>query len=72
MRGTNRIYLAATQHVGRFEKAGPMRCFACGQPFLQREGRLQAPLAKDGQLYCYGTTCENDALEAGSIFGEGS
>jgi hypothetical protein len=53
-------------------EAGPIRCHACGQPFLRRDRRVEAQLGKDGQLYCYGTTCEVDTLEAGSITGERS
>jgi hypothetical protein len=46
--------------------SGPTRCFACGQPFPQREGRVEARVGAD-DLYCYGTTCEADALEARSL-----
>ncbi len=43
---------------------GPTRCAACHQPFPQRDNCVQAQLGKDGKLYCYDTTCEQDALEA--------
>ena len=47
--------------------AGPLRCKGCGQPLPYRHRRLEAQLGADGQLYCLGTTCEADALEAGSV-----
>lgn len=42
----------------------PKSCWGCGQPFPIREGRTEAQIGQDGRLYCYGTTCEDDALEA--------
>jgi hypothetical protein len=46
---------------------GPTSCFGCGQPFPQRDGRVEARVGADGHLYCYGTTCEADALESRSL-----
>jgi hypothetical protein len=43
---------------------GPSKCFGCGNPFPHRENRIEAQVGADGNLYCYGTTCEPDALEA--------
>lgn len=44
----------------------PKACAGCGQPFPIREGRVEAQVGHDTQLYCYGTTCQDDALEAAS------
>jgi hypothetical protein len=43
---------------------GPSTCAACNQLFPHRDNRVQAQIGKDGKLYCYDTTCEQDALEA--------
>ena len=43
---------------------GPTNCAGCGQPFPHRERRIEAQVGRDKQLYCYGTTCEDDALAA--------
>lgn len=42
----------------------PKACAGCGQPFPIREGRVEAQVGQDTLLYCYGTTCQDDALEA--------
>lgn len=42
----------------------PKACAGCGQPFPIREGRVEAIVGLDTRLYCYGTTCQDDALEA--------
>lgn len=42
----------------------PKWCAGCGQPFPIREGRVEAQVGQDTKLYCYGTTCEADTLEA--------
>lgn len=42
----------------------PKLCAGCGQPFPIRDGRVEAQVGQDTKLYCYGTTCENDSLEA--------
>jgi hypothetical protein len=46
---------------------GPSECFGCGNPFPHHENRLEAQVGHDGNLYCYGTTCEADALEAKAL-----
>jgi hypothetical protein len=43
---------------------GPKLCAGCGQPFIIRGGRDEAIVGQNNQLYCFGTTCEADALEA--------
>lgn len=45
----------------------PKLCAGCGQPFPIREGRVEAIVGHDTQLYCYGGTCEQDSLEAASL-----
>ena len=42
-------------------------CAHCSQPFPHREDRMEAQVGGDGQLYCYGTTCEQVALEAAVV-----
>jgi hypothetical protein len=46
---------------------GPSTCAGCGQPFPHKERRIEAQVGSDGNLYCYGTTCESDVLEAASL-----
>jgi len=45
----------------------PKSCWACGHPFPIHQGRVEAQIGNDGRLYCYGTTCQDDALEAQSV-----
>ncbi len=40
----------------------PRTCWGCGNPFVVRNGRSEAIVGFDGQLYCYGTGCGEDAL----------
>ena len=40
----------------------PKTCRGCGNPFVIRNGRSQAIVGLDGQLYCYGTACGDDEL----------
>lgn len=40
----------------------PKTCAGCGQPFVVREGCSEAIVGRDGQLYCYATGCENEAV----------
>src|SRR5580704_3304045 len=39
-------------------------CAHCSQPFPRCEDRTEAQVGGDTRLYCHGTTCEQDALEA--------
>jgi hypothetical protein len=39
-------------------------CAGCGQPFPVNDGKAEAKRGADSQLYCYGLTCEDDALVA--------
>lgn len=43
---------------------GPSHCVGCGNSFPRREKRIEAQVGNDGKLYCYGGTCERDALDA--------
>jgi hypothetical protein len=45
---------------------GPSICAHCSQPFpYSGDGHsIQAQVGKDRQLYCYGTTCADDAALA--------
>lgn len=43
---------------------GPTTCAGCGQPFPHCDGRIEAQVGIDQRLYCYGTTCEDDQLQA--------
>jgi hypothetical protein len=43
---------------------GPSNCYGCGQPFPHRENRIEAQVGPDKRLYCYGSTCADDAAEA--------
>lgn len=43
---------------------GPTFCAGCKNPFPHKEGHIEAQVGRDKQLYCYGLTCEDDALEA--------
>lgn len=45
----------------------PKVCAGCGQPFPIREGRVEAIVGQDTKLYCFGLTCEDDALEAQAV-----
>ena len=40
----------------------PKICRGCGNPFVVRDGRAEAILAPDNWLYCYGTTCADEAF----------
>ena len=42
-------------------QGAPKTCTSCGQPFVIRAGWSEAIVADDGRLYCYNTTCEQDA-----------
>jgi hypothetical protein len=37
-------------------------CAGCRQPFVVRAGQSEAIVGEDGQLYCYDTICEREAL----------
>jgi hypothetical protein len=37
-------------------------CAGCRQPFIIRAGQSEAIVGEDGQLYCYDTMCEQEAL----------
>jgi hypothetical protein len=43
----------------------PTACAFCHNPFPLNEAgkRQEAHIGNDGKLYCFGTTCEDDALE---------
>jgi hypothetical protein len=40
----------------------PKTCTGCGNPFVIRDGRAEAVIGPDGQLYCYGTVCEEEVF----------
>jgi len=37
-------------------------CAGCNQPFVVRKGWSEAIVGHDGRLYCYGRSCEADAI----------
>jgi hypothetical protein len=37
-------------------------CWGCGKPFVVRDGHVEAILAPDNRLYCYGTGCADEAF----------
>src|SRR5690349_15710001 len=39
-------------------------CAGCNQPFVVRKGWSEAIVGHDGRLYCYGRSCEADAMRA--------
>lgn len=39
-------------------------CAGCNQPFVVRRGWSEAIVGQDGRLYCYGRSCEADAMRA--------
>jgi len=45
----------------------PKICAGCGNPFVVRDERAEAILAPDNRLYCYGTTCANEAFALHAI-----
>lgn len=47
---------------------GPTTCFHCGQPFPHKDNRIEAQVGPDQRLYCYGTTCADDAAEARAAY----
>jgi len=48
-------------------KSAPKSCAGCGQPFVVRAGQSEAIVGEDGQLYCYDTMCEQEALADNSV-----
>jgi len=56
-----------SEHMSRWiMNGGPSKCAGCGNPFKHNSTgkRIEAQVGRDAQLYCYGSTCEQDALEA--------
>ena len=48
-------------------KGTPKTCAGCGQPFVIRAGLSEAIVGHDGRLYCYATTCEENAVETDKL-----
>jgi hypothetical protein len=48
---------------------GPAVCAHCGHAFPHDPSgmRIEAQVGTDGRLYCYGRSCDQDALEAAAI-----
>ena len=45
----------------------PKTCAGCGHSFVIRNGRAEAIVGPDDQLYCYGTACDEAAFAAPAI-----
>jgi hypothetical protein len=37
-------------------------CSGCGNPFVVRHGQSEAIVGPDGQLYCFGTDCQDEVF----------
>jgi hypothetical protein len=40
----------------------PKTCWACGKPFVVRDGRAEAIVGPDDRLYCYRNGCDDEAF----------